>query len=111
EQPPSPEVAAFLGFAGRLEEPAGIRMVRPAHVRLDPAGPFSGRVERRVPLEDGVRVELALDEGNLVAIAPLPGPEPGETARLRVDGGVLFPRAGRETPSQSESSFRLEGQT
>jgi ABC-type sulfate/molybdate transport systems ATPase subunit len=110
EHPPSSEVAAFLGFAGRLEEPAGTRMLRPAHVRLDPAGELSGRVERRVPLEDGVRLELSLDDGSLVAIAPLPGPELGETVRLRVDGGVLFPHAGREAPSRSGSSFRLEGQ-
>ena len=63
-----------------------------------------------MPLEDGVRVELSLDDGRLVAIAPLPGPELGETVRLRLDGGVLFPRAGREAPAESESSFRLEGQ-
>ena len=87
-------------------------MLRPAHVALDPAGPLSGRVERRVPLEDGVRVELcAATTGNLVAIAPLPGPELGETVRLRANGGVLFPHAGREAPGESESSFRLEGQT
>jgi ABC-type multidrug transport system ATPase subunit len=109
ENPPSPEVATFLGFAGRLEETAGTRMLRPAHVRLDPAGPLSGRVERRVPLEDGVRVELSMDNGNLVAIAPLPGPELGETVRLRADAGVLFPHAGREAHARSESRFRLEG--
>jgi ABC-type sulfate/molybdate transport systems ATPase subunit len=103
EQPPSPAVAAFLGFAGRLDEPGGTRMLRPAHVALDPAGPLSGRVERRVPLEDGVRIELSLDNGRLVAIAPLPGPELGESVRVSANGGVLFPRADAEAPSQQES--------
>jgi hypothetical protein len=66
-------------------------------------------VERRVPLEDGVRVELSMDNGNLVAIAALPGPELGETVRLRAEAGVLFPHAGTEAAARSESRFRLEG--
>ena len=92
DHPPSPAVAEFLGFVGRLEGPDGLRLLRPAHVMLDPAGPLEARVERRVPVEDGVRLELALSGGRLVALAPLPGPEIGEAVRVRVEGGVWFER-------------------
>ena len=34
-----PRWRASSGFAGELEEPAGTRMLRPAHVRLDRGGP------------------------------------------------------------------------
>ena len=51
------------------------------------------RVTRRVPLEDGVRLDLELDEGRLVAVAPEPGPAVGDSVRLRVTGGVEFSSA------------------
>jgi ABC-type sulfate/molybdate transport systems ATPase subunit len=94
DRPPTPEVAAFLGFAGRLDEDSVTRMLRPAHVTLDPGGPLAGVVTRRVPLEDGVRLELGLPTGQLVANCPLPGAEVGATVRLRIDGGVTFPTGG-----------------
>jgi ABC-type nitrate/sulfonate/bicarbonate transport system ATPase subunit len=78
--PPTPAVAAFVGFAGRLEEPGALRMVRPQDVALDDAGPLRARVTRLVPVEDGVRVELALEHGRLVALA------------VRLTGGVAFAR-------------------
>ena len=94
ERPQTPEVAAFLGFSGRVTEPGGgVRMLRPAHVALDPAGPVAGRVLRRVPTEDGVRLELELPTGRVQALAPLPGPAPGATVRVRIDGGVVYPAA------------------
>jgi ABC-type sulfate/molybdate transport systems ATPase subunit len=96
DDPPTPEVAAFLGFVGRLEEDAGTRFLRPAHVELAPDGPLTARVARRVPLEDGVRLELSLPNGRLVVVAALPGPELGESVRARTQGGVLFPHAERE---------------
>jgi ABC-type sulfate/molybdate transport systems ATPase subunit len=91
-RPPSPEVAAFVGFAGRIEEPRTLRMLRPQDVALDADGPLCARVTRLVPVEDGVRVELALDHGRLVALTPAPGPEPGADVRVRLLGGVSFPR-------------------
>ena len=90
--PPTPEVAAFVGFAGRVEEPDGMRMLRPQDVQLDSGGPLRGRVTRLVPVEDGVRVELSVDHGRVVALAPAPGPELGTEVSLRLTGGVRFPR-------------------
>ena len=58
---------------------------------LDPDGPLRARVARSIPLEDGVRLELTLDEGRLYAVSPLPGPMTGDQVRVRVTGGVCFP--------------------
>jgi ABC-type nitrate/sulfonate/bicarbonate transport system ATPase subunit len=91
--PPTPEVAAFVGFSGRIDEPATVRLLRPQDVALDDAGPLCARVTRLVPVEDGVRVDLALDRGRLVAVAPAPGPKPGTAVRVRLRGGVSFPRS------------------
>ena len=91
DSPPSPAVAAFVGFDGRLALPdGGVRMLKPGHATLDPAGDVSGRVVRRVPVEDGVRLELALPDGTLSAFSALPGPEPGAEVRLRLAPGVVF---------------------
>jgi ABC-type Fe3+/spermidine/putrescine transport system ATPase subunit len=91
-RPPTAAVAAFVGFAGRLEEPGALRLLRPQDVALDDAGPLRARVSRLVPVEDGVRVELTLDHGRLVALAPAPGPAPGAEVGVRLLGGVTFPR-------------------
>jgi ABC-type sulfate/molybdate transport systems ATPase subunit len=94
EAPPTPDAAAFLGFSGRLEQPDGsVRMLRPGHVTVDPAGEIAATVTRRIPIEDGVRLELELPGGRLHAFAALPGPAPGDTVRLRLAGGVTFPPA------------------
>jgi ABC-type nitrate/sulfonate/bicarbonate transport system ATPase subunit len=90
-RPPTPAVAAFVGFAGRLEEPGTLRLLRPQDVALDDGGPLRARVTRLVPVEDGVRVELALEHGRLVALAPAPGPAPGAEVGVRLLGGVTFP--------------------
>jgi ABC-type sulfate/molybdate transport systems ATPase subunit len=94
DHPPTPEVAAFLGFSGRLEEDGHVRMVRPAHVIVDPGGAISCTVQRRVPLEDGVRLELTADRGRLVAVTDHPGPDAGVVVRVRIQGGVTFPTGG-----------------
>jgi ABC-2 type transport system ATP-binding protein len=91
DQPPTAEAARFLGYDGSLDQADDcVLLTRPAHVRLDPSGPLLARVTRAVPLEDGVRLELALDRGRLYAVAPIPGPRLGETVRLRVQGGARF---------------------
>jgi ABC-type sulfate/molybdate transport systems ATPase subunit len=94
EAPPTPEVAAFVGFSGTLREPDGtLRMLKPGHATIDPSGEIAATVTRRVPIEDGVRLELALPNGRLQAIAPLPGPRPGEPVRLTLAAGITFPPA------------------
>ena len=62
ETPPTVEVARFLGFDGSSRAPGGeMLLTAPHHVVLDPAGPLRARVARVIPLEDGVRLELALE--------------------------------------------------
>jgi ABC-type sulfate/molybdate transport systems ATPase subunit len=89
--PPTPEVAAFVGFAGRIEEAGSTRMLRPQDVALVDNGSLRATVTRLVPVEEGVRVELALDRGRVVAMAPAPGPAVGAEVSLRLVGGVRFP--------------------
>ncbi|MET0686342.1 MAG: ATP-binding cassette domain-containing protein [Solirubrobacteraceae bacterium] len=91
EQPPAPDVAGFLGFTGWLAQAGGVRMLRPSHVTLDPAGDVAATVVRRIPVEEGFRLELELPGGRLQAPAPLDAPGPGEVVRLRLAGGVEFP--------------------
>ena len=98
ERPPSMAVARFLGFDGSLEDGHELLLTRPAHVALDPAGSLEARVTRTVTLEDGIRLELELDHGRLYTVAPLPAPRPGEHIRVRIDGGVRFPRSQTATP-------------
>jgi ABC-type sulfate/molybdate transport systems ATPase subunit len=93
DQPPSPTVARFLGYDGSLEDGGETLFTRPAHVTLDPSGPLSARVTRMVPLEDGLRLELTLDQGRVYTVAPLPTPTIGDEVRVRVSGGVRFTRA------------------
>jgi ABC-type multidrug transport system ATPase subunit len=98
EQPPSADVARFLGFDGTLDDGVEMILTRPAHVMIDPSGPLEARVARAIPLEDGLRLELELEHGRVYAIAPLPGPRPGDNVRVRTEGGVRFP-LGKRTPS------------
>ena len=101
-RPPTPEVAAFVGFSGRIEEAGSLRMLRPQDVQLADEGPHRATVTRLVPVEEGVRVELALDNGRLVAMAPAPGPQPDTEVSLRLMGGVRFPH-------QPDAGRRLTG--
>jgi ABC-type sulfate/molybdate transport systems ATPase subunit len=90
-QPPTLEVARFLGFDGTLSQPGGeMLLTRPQHVVLDPAGSLTATVARVIPLEDGVRLELALDSGRLYALAPLPSPARGDAVRFEIVGGVSY---------------------
>jgi ABC-type multidrug transport system ATPase subunit len=91
ERPPSIAVARFLGFDGRLGEGPEALLTRPSHVKLDPVGPLAARVARTVALEDGVRLELELEQGRLYTVAPLPAPRVGDAVRLSIEGGVRFP--------------------
>jgi ABC-type nitrate/sulfonate/bicarbonate transport system ATPase subunit len=91
ERPPSRAVATFLGFTGAVREPGGgVRCVRPAQVALDPGSPMRGTVARRIPEEDGVLCEVALDGGTVQVRDAYPGPEEGAAVGVRFDGGVVF---------------------
>jgi ABC-type sulfate/molybdate transport systems ATPase subunit len=91
EAPPTRAVARFVGFTGELREPdGGLRLVKPAQVRLDPAGDLAATVARRIPVEDGVRLDLELADGRVQSLASLPGPAVGERVRVRIAGGVRF---------------------
>lgn len=91
DRPPTPTVARFLGFSGELLDGDEIVMARGGQVALDPTGPFQGQVERRIPIEDGVHLEISLPGGRLICGAGRDAPPIGATVRLRVDGGVRFP--------------------
>jgi thiamine transport system ATP-binding protein len=93
EQPPSAEVARFLGFDGSLDDGVEIVLTRPAHVVIDRSGPLEGRVTRAIPLEDGMRLELVLEHGRVYTVAPLSASPLGDHVRVRIDGGVRFPRS------------------
>jgi ABC-type sulfate/molybdate transport systems ATPase subunit len=94
DRPPSPAVARFLGFSGELRDGDEVLMTRAGQVALDPVGGYRGRIERRIPIEDGVRLEVALPGGRLDCVAGRDAPGVGDPVRLRVDGGVRF-RADR----------------
>jgi ABC-type sulfate/molybdate transport systems ATPase subunit len=89
--PPSALVARFLGYDGELHEGGELLLTRAAHVSLDAGGPWHATVARAIPLQDGVRLELALPAGRLYTVAQLPAPRAGDTVRVRIDGGVRFP--------------------
>jgi ABC-type sulfate/molybdate transport systems ATPase subunit len=93
EQPPSIAVAAFLGFSGRIQERDGsVRCLRPAQVALHPDGELAGSVRHRIPEQDGVLCEVAVDGGHVQVRAPHPGPREGEAVRLMLEAGVRFAR-------------------
>ncbi|HEX3977480.1 MAG TPA: ABC transporter ATP-binding protein [Solirubrobacteraceae bacterium] len=93
EHPPSPGVARFLGFDGAIRDGDASVLTRPPHVILDPNGGLEATVTRATALEDGFRLELALETGRLYAVAGLPAPRVGDPVRVRIDGGVRFPSA------------------
>jgi ABC-type cobalamin/Fe3+-siderophores transport system ATPase subunit len=108
QHPPVAAVAAFLGFEGRIRQPDGTtRYLRPSHVTITSDGPVIGSVTRLVPQEDGVRCEVAVDGGRLVANAPAPGPRLHEQVRLRLDGGAVFPTD--QAPRDERASSRQPG--
>ena len=91
--PPTPQVARFLGYDGAMREGDTAILTRPPHVVVDPAGPISARVTTTVALEDGFRLELEVDGGRLYAVSGLDGPRRGETIRVSLNGGARFAAA------------------
>jgi ABC-type sulfate/molybdate transport systems ATPase subunit len=105
EQPPTLQVARFLGFDGTFELSGGAVIVtRPAHVRVDPDGAYAATVTRVVPLEDGVRLVLASDRGELYARTDDLGPASGDRLRFNLTGGASFDSGGQPTPLPWEAA-------
>jgi ABC-type sulfate/molybdate transport systems ATPase subunit len=90
--PPSALVARFLGYDGELRDGDDLLLTRTAHVTLDADGSHVASIARLIPLQDGVRLELALPHGKLYTVAQLPAPRVGDRVTVRIDGGVRFPR-------------------
>jgi ABC-type cobalamin/Fe3+-siderophores transport system ATPase subunit len=90
ERPPTPAVARFLGYDGALREDGLLLMTRPPDVAVDPNGPLCGEVTRVTGLEDGVRVQITFESGQVYAVAPVGGPRLGEMVRVSLRGGVRF---------------------
>ena len=88
EHPSSADVATFVGFAGALRDGAMLRMYRPADVRVDPQGDIRVEVQRAIPVEDGVRLELAHPAGRLIALAPRPAPDVGDAISVTLAEGI-----------------------
>lgn len=92
DRPPALAVARFLGFTGEVLDGGEVVMAREGQVALDRTGPYEGTVERRIPIEDGVRLEISLPGGHLTCGADRDAPPVGATVRLRIAGGISFPR-------------------
>ena len=84
------------------------------HLAQPPAGLLHARVTRVVPLEDGVRLELELEHGQLYTVAPLPAPRVGDTVAVRVLGGVRFPKSelpAAVPPQATDPGRKLDAST
>ena len=91
DRPPTAEVARFLGYDGELSREHGVLLTRAVHVRIDPDGPFEGAVTRVVAIEDGLRVRLDSDRGQVWCVHRDRDVRVGDRLRFRVDGGSEFP--------------------
>lgn len=99
ETPPSEEVAAFVGFDGRVEQGDEVLRLRSNDVAVDARGSLRGTVLRRVPLEDGVRLEVRVPGGLVPVVAARPAPDLGDPVVLRVRGGTRFPLTAAPPPA------------
>ncbi|MBO9532949.1 MAG: ABC transporter ATP-binding protein [Solirubrobacteraceae bacterium] len=91
--PPSEEVAAFLGFTGRLELAGGeILRLRPGQVTtVAPGeGDLDGTIEALIPEPDSAIARVATERGRLEVRVAVPGPSTGELVGLRLLGGARF---------------------
>jgi ABC-type nitrate/sulfonate/bicarbonate transport system ATPase subunit len=102
DAPPTAQVARFLGFTGELVDGDEVLLTRPSQVHADPAGDITATVTRLTPLEDGARVELQAAAGRLSAYVAVPGPVPGDSIRVRIDGGVRYPAVTLASPDPAE---------
>ncbi len=90
ERPPTPEVARFLGYDGELATDTGRLLTRAAHVRVQPDGTTAARVVRTIVIEDGLRVQLRTDRGELWSIHRGMDLRAGDDVMVSIDGGAQF---------------------
>jgi len=100
--PPSLDVARFVGFVGTITDGDDVLALRPSDVRIDPGGPHLGHIRTRIPIEDGIRLHVELDHGDVVVVADPPGPTVGETVRFSTIGGERFRRADGYPAGEAE---------
>jgi ABC-type sulfate/molybdate transport systems ATPase subunit len=93
DQPPDEQVAEFLGYEGWLVDGNTRVRFRPSDVQIVRGGPVAATVTRTVPLEYGVRVELAALGGELIAHVSEPGPAIGSQVQVQLSAGARFPAA------------------
>jgi ABC-type sugar transport system ATPase subunit len=94
-KPPTVEVARFLGYDGELRRNGGAILTRPPHVLLAEDGDIVGRVERLLPQQDGTRIEISTDNGNVRAFDSTGLVTQGSTIRFRLVGGAHFDTGNR----------------
>ncbi len=102
-------VAGFVGYTSVLDEPAAAALggphlepgqklaLRPGALRLDPAGPMTGRAVFASASPDGLQLTVALDGiGPVSAVGPADAVvQPGDRVRLRLDpAGTAVLREG-----------------
>jgi hypothetical protein len=84
-------VARFLGYTGELRAGAQVLLTRPAHARLDRTADLRATVTRTLAQEDSALLDVETAAGRLQVNCSYPAPRAGDTVRVRVTGGVLFP--------------------
>src|SRR5262249_54540999 len=90
DQPPTAEVARFLGYDGELATSTGVLLTRPKHVRIDPLGDVQGTVRRVIPVEDGLHILVESSRGRVWSAAEPGAARPGDVVTLGIVGGVEF---------------------
>jgi ABC-type multidrug transport system ATPase subunit len=91
DHPPTPKAARFLGFTGELRDGDTLLLTRQGQVTLDPSGPYAGTITRRLPTEDGTRLDITLPTGRLQCLAPRDAPAVGTEVHLRLTAPLRFP--------------------
>ena len=90
--PPTPEVARFVGYTGTVAAGTDVILVRPSDLALDPDGEIEASILRRIPTEEGTLLDCRTVGGELLSVrAGEDAPEPGSRVRMRLLGGVRFP--------------------
>jgi hypothetical protein len=91
DHPQTPDVARFLGYDGELTTGTGRLLTRARHVRVNADGALRARVVRAVVIEDGLRVRLQTDRGEVWSIYRGTELRAGDEVNVSIEGGAHFP--------------------